>query len=245
MRLGVGASWGMLFWGQDDTPLWTPRQPDFLAGFFHYGFGRSSGRKEGGNDLRMPALVLRNDQGSEWCLGYAQVEYSRSGSRYDVESYQSRYHHLRLEYTRSTRPHSMPQRPRIGFRYGCALFGRVGVTDGRIYGGFPSGQYFSSTTHVGARTLVLQPTVQFGYRSRWLNAGLQMYWNLLAFTTGKVDIINRDRYSLEVIETYRAVRFDELVFVDRLAQWRLFGSNIQLFMSVPIVRVHVPKKGER
>lgn len=235
----------MLFWGQDDVQLWSLRQPVFLSGFFHFGYGRSISRREGDNDLRMPAIVLRDDQGSEWSLGYARVDYSASGSTYDVESYVSRYDHLRLEYTRSTRPHSTPQRPRIGFRYGCALLGRVGETDGQIYGGFPSGQYFSSTMHVGARTLVLQPTVQFGYGSRWLNAGLQMYWNLVAFTSGKVDITNRDRHSFEVIETVRAVRFNELVFVDRLAQWRFFGSNIQLFMSVPIVRVHVPKRQEQ
>jgi hypothetical protein len=97
-----------------------------------------------------------------------------------------------------------------------------------------------------ATTLVrIQPTLQFGYRSRGLNAGIQMYLNLLAYVEGSVHRTGRQREGLEVFETDEVLLVKDMLFVDRLTQEGFFGSYFQLYLSVPLIGIGSQRSNQR
>lgn len=239
-RLGVSGAFAGTLWSTKDLDLWSARQPLFVSGFYHHSQAASDSFIEGRRKLILPGLILRNDMGGEWGISVAWIDYQNTlwEASYPARLASS-YRFVRLEHTRTTRPGEV-KRPRFGLRWGLSLLARKGYTtrDFELNRSWMRSETFQK---VEVTTVMLQPTVSFGYRSGRLNAGLQLYWNLAALVQGKV--IRDERrwiygeglpYPVDVDEV---IPVSQVVFVDRLAQWGLLWSNIQVFASIPLIRL--------
>lgn len=221
----------------NEPDVWDDEIPAYGWGFYPFLRGMERRLTEGRSPVLLPGLVLRNSAGTE--IGLA---YGRTSLRYTVDegsfpaSYGSRHWLLRGEYTRSTRPRIVPQRPRFGFRYGCALALGQGSAERYYRWSHPVGRG-ESRVWMSSTLIRMQPTIQFGYRSSGVNAGLQVYWNLMAYVSGTVRRQGSVRSGGESTHVDEVERANDLVLVDRLAQQGLLWSYFQAYLSAPVVGI--------
>lgn len=235
-RIGLYFAVASTLWDTENNRLWANDQPLFVSGFYHCthcALGDVQGRRK----VLLPGVVLRNRRSTELGLAFSMVDYTNTEWEASYPArHVSQYYFLRFDYSRSTRPGS-DQRPRFGFRWGGSLLVRDGSTSRNFSVNRPWMRW-DVHQQVDATTILIQPTVSFGYRSRAVNAGIQVYWNLAAIAIGKV--LRDERHWIHgdglpyPVDIDEAFRFSEFVFADRLAQRGLFWSNLQLFMSIPL-----------
>ena len=209
-------------------------------GFHPFEWGQDRTVTEGRKLMVVPGVFIRNTAGTEMGLwvGWNDLSYYEDLIKTPV-NFNVDHWFVRAEYTRSTRPRVQPQRPRFGFRYGCALTYGRGSSSYTQEVPFPAGRS-ESMGRVDARLWRLQPTVLFGYRSQAFTAGLQLFLNLLAVVSGSVSEQVGNNFSDPggpLTWDYRTERIDEIVFADRLARENLFLSHIQFVVSVPLVPI--------
>lgn len=222
---------------QEDPRILSQEEPTFAWGIYPFQLGSHDTKIDGRYTILLPGVILNNARHTAISIsfGTSSVNYRSVNGSFPI--FHTKEHWLlRTEYTRSTRPALDPQRPRFGFRYGCALTLAKGSA---LRESEWSGSSNSGYREVAiATTLVrIQPTLQFGYRSRGLNAGIQVYLNLLAYVEGSVHQTGRRREGFEVFDTDEVLRVKDMVFVDRLTQEGFLGSYFQLYLSVPLIGI--------
>lgn len=218
------------------TDLWRRDTTQLKRAFHPFRWGDDREVIEGRRSMVLPGVFVRNAAETEvgvW-VGWNSVRYAEEDVR--PRGFSTSHWFTRIEYTRSTRPKARPQRPRLGFRYGCALTVGDGTTDfshrwTNING---NGQF---TGLLSSSLVLLQPTVWFGYRSKHMNAGFQCYWNLAAWARSESRSAGWSRFGLEVSEFDTRSEFNSFVLVDRLTQQGLLWSHFQFVVSVPLIRL--------
>ncbi|HRF79977.1 MAG TPA: hypothetical protein PL070_07815 [Flavobacteriales bacterium] len=143
---------------------------------------------------------------------------------------------MRLEFTRSGSPHPKEQRPRFGFRYGCALQVGYGTARRRaLYSPTVGSSSFSEW--VGSTMFRLQPTLQFGYRSRLVHGGVQMHINALTFASGGYTGLRRFVLGSQQEEVHYSERIRAWDLTYKSLDEGILLNAIQLYLSVPFFRV--------
>lgn len=179
-------------------------------------------------------VMMRNARADEWSLSATSSMASFRRINGDFPAYSTvRQSALRLEFTRSGSPFPKEQRPRFGFRYGCALNVGYGTFwySSNWTGPSSKGQ---SREWIGSTLIRLQPTVQFGYRSKWLNCGLQVHLNAVSIASGAFNGWYKSQLGLQNEDVRYAEHVDVLAFPDEMVKHGLLFSSLQLYISVPI-----------
>ncbi|MBK9417874.1 MAG: hypothetical protein IPN62_11415 [Flavobacteriales bacterium] len=186
----------------------------------------------------MLGVMARNGRADEWGVHFtaytASFRGENGGFPVDITV---RNWAMRVEYTRSSSPNPREQRPRIGFRYGCAIQAGYGTASRSGFWTGPSNRG-SSAHWIGSTVIRLQPTVQFGYRSQWLNTGLQVHINALAFASGTFTGYRNSRYGPQLEEIRDQASIRTVDFANEIVQDELFFNALQLYLSVPLLQLH-------
>ena len=223
--------------GRDDPDMKTSDAPTVAWWLYPFHIGGHEKIIDGRYAILLPGVVLQNARHTAVNIAYGNSSLRYQSPEGSFPIFHTKEHWLlRTEYTRSTRPGVDPQRPRFGLRYGCALTLARGKALRESASTFSVSSGSSAVT-VSTSLVRIQPTLQFGYRSRGLNAGIQLYMNLLAYVEGSVHQTGRRREGLQVIETDEVLLLKDLFFVNRLTQAGFLGSYFQLYLSVPFVGV--------
>lgn len=182
-------------------------------------------------------IMVRNNRADEWGLTFMTYDaaYRPRSSSY-VSDVTARNWTMRLEFTRSGSPHPKEQRPRFGFRYGCALQVGYGTAQRRaLYS--PTAGSSSFSEWVGSTMFRLQPTLQFGYRSRLVHGGVQMHINALTFASGGYSGLRRFVLGSQQEEVHYSERIRAWDLAYKSLDEGILLNAIQLYLSVPLFRL--------